>query len=65
MESLPYEFWKFLTIGIGALSVPLATYVGFLFGERNYKRAIFWLLIQILVVFGDSVVWFKSMEMIK
>ena len=57
-----YRIVKFVCIALGALTIPLSTYIGFLLGAGNYSLAVFLCCLEIVVVFVDTTMWAWCLE---
>jgi len=60
-----YAMLKATTIVIGALSIPVSTFVGFCFGEGRYFTGLVVLCAQIVVALADGYIWFWVLENMK
>ena len=57
-----YAMLKATTIVIGALSIPVSTFVGFCFGEGRYFTGLVVLCAQTVVALADGYIWFWVLE---
>ena len=60
-----YAMLKATTIVIGALSIPVSTFVGFCFGEGRYSIGVVALCAQTVVSLADGYIWFWVLENMK
>jgi hypothetical protein len=60
-----YVILKATTIVIGAVSIPVSTFVGFCFGEGRYFTAVVVLCAQTVVALADGYIWFWVLENMK
>lgn len=57
-----YTVLKAITIVLGAMSIPLSTFVGFAFGEGRYFVGIIALSAQTALALADGYIWFWVLE---
>ena len=57
-----YSLYKFITILMGSLTIPMGTFIGFEFGKGNYSLAIMGIVAQTIYVFFQGWFWWKTME---
>ena len=60
-----YAILKGTTICLGALSIPLSTFIGFCFGEGRYSIALVALCVQVAISVTDGYIWFWVLENMK
>ena len=61
-KGLKYHIMKFTSIGLGALIIPLSTYVGYLLGVANYPLALTLLFLEVILTFVDTLMWAWCLE---
>ena len=57
-----YSLYKFLTILMGSLTVPIGTFIGYEFGKGNYNTATIGIIFQTVYVFFQGWLWWKTIE---
>ena len=57
-----YLLLRATTIALGALSIPLSTFVGFCFGEGRYSVGMVFLGLQTFLSLLDGFIWFWVLE---
>jgi hypothetical protein len=57
-----YMLLRATTIALGALSIPLSTFVGFCFGEGRYSTGVVFLGLQTFLSLLDGFIWFWVLE---
>ena len=62
--SLPvkYNILRGTTIFLGAISIPLSTFIGFCFGEGRVSTGLVFLLFQTCIALTDGYIWFWVLE---
>ncbi|MFH0846877.1 MAG: hypothetical protein V1894_02320 [Chloroflexota bacterium] len=62
--SLPvkYNFLRGLTIFLGAVSIPLSTFIGFCFGVGRFSIGLVFLSFQTFLALADGYIWFWVIE---
>ena len=62
--SLPvkYNILRGTTIFLGAVSIPLSTFIGFCFGEGRVSTGLVFLLFQTFIALTDGYIWFWVLE---
>ncbi len=57
-----YTLLRSTTITLGALSIPLSTFIGFCFGEGRYSLGLVFLGLQTCLSLLDGFIWFWVLE---
>jgi hypothetical protein len=57
-----YTLYKFTTIFMSSLLVPVGTFIGYEFGIKNYTYALAGLVFQTVFVFIQEWIWWIAME---
>ncbi|OGH02935.1 MAG: hypothetical protein A2798_00715 [Candidatus Levybacteria bacterium RIFCSPHIGHO2_01_FULL_37_17] len=57
-----YSLYKFITILMGSLLIPIGTIIGYQLGKGNYTYAILGIIFQTFYVFFQGWLWWKTME---
>jgi hypothetical protein len=57
-----YQLLRATTIALGALSIPLSTFVGFCFGDGRYSVGVVFLGVQTFLSLLDGFIWFWVLE---
>ncbi len=57
-----YTLLRATTITLGAVSIPLSTFVGFCFGDGRYSMGMVFLGLQTLLSLLDGYIWFWVLE---
>jgi hypothetical protein len=60
--NLRYKVLKMVTIILGALSIPLSTYVGFCFGVEEYCRGLVLLSLETALAIIDGCIYLWVLE---
>lgn len=59
---MKYKFLKYVTVSLQTLMIPMGTFVGYQFGVKNYRLALISLIIQTILVFLQSIIWWLTFE---
>ena len=62
--SLPvkYNILRGATIFLGAISIPMGTFIGFCFGEGRVFTGLVFLSLQTFIALTDGYIWFWVLE---
>lgn len=61
-QSKEYKIVKYLSITIGASTIPLDVYIGFLLGEEKYLIAFPLIALTVIIAIVDSCMWAWVLE---
>ena len=62
---MSYKAYKTLSVSMNVFMIPIGTLTGYLLGTGEFFKAVIALSIQMLLVFIQSSLWYKSMELMK